>query len=84
MTYDKLGRAIQSVSPFDSRNAVTKTYYDKNSNVVKKSVKKDENTYQSEEYKYDKMGNLIASISGDDSETAVVQYQYDIANRMTK
>ena len=84
VTYDKLGRAIQSVSPFDSRNAVTKTYYDKNSNVVKKSVKKDENTYQSEEYKYDKMGNLIASISGDDSETAVVQYQYDIANRMTK
>ena len=84
VTYDKLGRAIQSVSPFDSRNAVTKTYYDKNSNVVKKSVKKDENTYQSEEYKYDNMGNLVASISGENSETAVVQYQYDTANRMTK
>mgnify|MGYP004711899433 CR=1 FL=1 len=84
VTYDKLGRAIQSVSPFDSRNAVTKTYYDKNSNVVKKSVKKDENTYQSEEYKYDNMGNLVASISGENLETAVVQYQYDTANRMTK
>lgn len=35
---DKLGRAIQVTVPFDTRNAISKTYYDKNSNVIKKSV----------------------------------------------
>ncbi len=83
--YDQLGRAIQVTAPFDdSRNAITKTYYDKNSNVVKKSVRKNGNKYYSDEYKYDNMGNLIAAISGDTGEQSVVQYSYDAANRMTK
>ncbi|NDO18960.1 RHS repeat protein [Lachnospiraceae bacterium MD329] len=83
--YDQLGRAIQVTAPFDdSRNAITKTYYDKNSNVVKKSVRKNGNKHYSDEYKYDNMGNLIAAISGDTGEQSVVQYSYDKSNRMTK
>lgn len=33
--YDKLGRAIKVTAPFDAgRNAITKTYYDKNSKTA--------------------------------------------------
>ncbi|MCI8980350.1 MAG: RHS repeat protein [Clostridia bacterium] len=83
--YDKLGRAIQVTAPFDdSQNAITKTYYDKNSNVVKKSVRKNGNKYYFNQYKYDNMGNLIAEILGESDERSVVQYSYDAANRITK
>lgn len=83
--YDKLGRVIKVQTPFDDTvSGETKTYYDKNSNVIKTAVRKEGNEYQTEEYKYDNMGNRIAAISGDDDETTVVQYEYDTANRMTK
>ncbi|MCH5210576.1 MAG: RHS repeat protein [Oscillospiraceae bacterium] len=83
--YDNIGRAVMTTSPFsDSANSIVKTYYDKNSNVIKTSVRKDENTYLNEEYKYDNMGNLIAAISGDSANKSVTQYMYDTGNRMTK
>ena len=83
--YDKLGRAIKTTAPFDgTKNAITKTYYDKNSNVIKNAVRKSGNVYQTEEYKYDNMGNLIAAMSGDGDEKSVTQYTYDTANRITK
>ena len=83
--YDRAGRVIKSISPFDDNgDGETKTYYDKNSNVVKTSVKKSANEYQSEEYKYDIMGNLVAEIQNDGTSDLVTQYEYDSANRLTK
>ena len=73
------------VSPFDTRtSAETKTYYDKNSNVVKTAVKRSANKYQTEEYKYDIMGNRTAVIANDGKTDVVTQYRYDKANRVTK
>lgn len=84
-TYDKLGRAIKVDTPFDDTvSGETKTYYDKNSNIVKTAVKRSANVYQTEEYKYDNMGNLLATIANDGKTDIVTQYQYDTANRITK
>lgn len=83
--YDKLGRAIKVQTPFDDTvSGETKTYYDKNSNIIKTAVKRSENKYQIEEYKYDNMGNLLASITNDGKTDTVTQYKYDTANRVTK
>ncbi len=82
--YDNLGRVVSVTAPFDTQNAITKTYYDKNSNIIKKSVRKSADIYNSHEYKYDEMGNLLASISGEGEEQSVVQYTYDSASRITK
>lgn len=84
-TYDKLGRSIKVDTPFDDTvSGETKTYYDKNSNIVKTAVKRSANVYQTEEYKYDNMGNLLATIANDGKTDIVTQYQYDTANRITK
>ena len=83
--YDKLGRTIKVTSPFNIASyAETKTYYDKNSNVVKTAVKKAAGVYMVENYSYDVMGNLIAQTANDGKTDIVTQYNYDIANRMTK
>ena len=83
--YDKLGRAIKVQTPFDDTvSGETKTYYDKNSNIIKTAVKRSENKDQIEEYKYDNMGNLLASITNDGKTDTVTQYKYDTANRVTK
>ncbi|MGN0183367.1 MAG: hypothetical protein ACI4DP_13320, partial [Candidatus Ornithomonoglobus sp.] len=83
--YDKLGRVIKSTTPFDSNSeAETKTYYDKNSNVVKTAVKRSNDLYQTEEYKYDVMGNLLGVIANNGETDLVTQYEYDNVNRMTK
>ncbi|MCD8181013.1 MAG: hypothetical protein LUF26_05980, partial [Firmicutes bacterium] len=83
--YDSLGRPIRVVTPFSgSTNGETKTYYDKNSNIVKTAVKRASSLYQITEYKYDEVGNLLASIANDGSTDIVTQYEYDTANRVTK
>ena len=83
--YDRAGRVIKSITPFDDNgDGETKTYYDKNSNVVKTAVKQSANEYRSEEYKYDIMGNLVAEIQNDGTSDLVTQYEYDSANRLTK
>ena len=83
--YDKLGRAIKVTTPFDDTvSGETKTYYDKNSNVVKTAVKRSANVYQIKEFKYDNMGNLLADISKNGSNDVITQYQYDSGNRIVK
>lgn len=83
--YDKLGRAIKVTTPFDDTvSGETKTYYDKNSNVVKTAVKRSANIYQIKEFKYDNMGNLLADISKNGSNDVITQYQYDSGNRIVK
>ena len=83
--YDAMGRVIQVTSPFNNgQNAITKTYYDKNSNVIKESVRESENSYRSTEYKYDVMGNMLSVSAGEGEEKTVTQYKYDTANRLTK
>ncbi len=83
--YDKMGRVIRKTTPFtNTTEAETKTYYDKNSNVVKTAVKRNSSFYQIEEYRYDNMGNLLASIANDGTTDIVTQYEYDDMNRITK
>lgn len=83
--YDKLGRTVKVTTPFDDTvSGETKTYYDKNSNVVKNAVKRSQAITQIEEYKYDNMGNRIAIIANDGETDSVTQYTYDQANRITK
>jgi len=84
-TYDKMGRVIKVKSPFnESANGEAKTYYDKNSNVVKTSVKRSANKYQTEEYKFDNMGHMLGYITKGSITPEVVQYQYDTAGRIIK
>lgn len=79
MTYDALDRIIKQETPFDGVNtALTKQYYDKNSNVVKQMIKNNspgaEETFQTTEYVYDSMGSVLGVIgrnSGQGQRSAV-------------
>ena len=79
--YDALDRVVMQTAPFDdTRSSEVKSYYDGNSNLIKKSVKTDENEYRSTEYTYDSMGNVTSAVT-DGSE---VRYTYDTSNRVTE
>ena len=83
--YDKMDRVIRETAPFDTtRTSEIKTYYDKNSNIVKTAVKSGDTTYQIQEYKYDNVGNVLGSIANNGTSNNVVQYKYDTANRITQ
>ncbi len=90
--YDELGRVTDTKRNMEgSSTAQTKRYYDKNSNVIKESVKNNaqgtsgagstspDATYTDTEYAYDSMNNVIGVISAD----GAVQYWYDKAGRVT-
>ena len=85
-SYDKLGRLIDTQRNMEGNYAAeTKRYYDKNSNLIKESVKNNaqggttQASYTDTEYVYDNMNNCIGIINGG----SAVQYWYDIANRVT-
>lgn len=66
--YDGLGRVIRQISPFDEENdAVTKNYYDTNSNVVKQMVQNNKpgeaESFRITEYKYDNRNLLTKMIT---------------------
>ncbi len=83
--YDKLGRAIKAITPFNSNTGgEVKTYYDKNSNTVKTAVKRSNSLYSTTEYKYDVMGNNVAEITENGDSDIVTQYEYDVAGRVMK
>ena len=76
--YDELDRAIIPKTPFEgTQKAVSKQYYDSNSNTVKKMV---QNNVQGEAESYavtDNMGNLLGEIGRNAGQDSVVQYTYD-------
>ena len=91
-TYDEPGRVTDTKRNMEgSSTAETKRYYDKNSNVIKESVKNNaqgtsgagstspDATYTDTEYAYDSMNNVI----GVTTAGGAVQYWYDVANRVT-
>ncbi len=86
-TYDKLGRVIQTKQTMISSYSMTsKMYYDKNSNLIKESIRnnvqgdKGEETYTTTEYVYNNMNDMIGVIAADGTAT---QYWYDKASRVT-
>uniref|UniRef100_UPI00289A7FDC hypothetical protein n=1 Tax=Aminipila sp. TaxID=2060095 RepID=UPI00289A7FDC len=88
-TYDALGRLIEESIPFtETATAVTKYYYDRNGNLVKKQIKNSlpgtEESYTRIENIYDNKNRLIQVKSYDGSTLAnQVDYQYDAAGNMT-
>ena len=84
-----LSRKVKEVLPFDGDiKSVNKTYYDKNSNVVKQAIQNnapgEAEHFKVTEFKYDAMGNVLASIGRDSGGDSVVQYEYNKANQPTK
>ena len=89
-TYDKLGRELDSKKNMTGKTVMrTKKYYDKNSNIIKESIRNNVqedtsgDTFRTTEYVYDRMNNLIGTKVNDGSKTSAVQYWYDTAGRMT-
>ena len=85
--YDSLDRQIKAETPFDANSfSVSKTYYDKNSQVVKESVKTNKpgeaERYSEVEYTYDSMGNLVSALSENGEEDSVVRYTYTPSGKL--
>ena len=83
--YDNLGRNIKIEMPFSgSEKAVTKNYYDANSNLIQSKTQNneltDEESFRTINYSYDNM-NRLTQVYGD---TDYVSYSYDIAGRITQ
>ena len=74
------------MTPFENSSySITKTYYDKNSNVIKQAEANNSSLWQTKEYQYDSMGNVIADIAvGYNNDSNIVtQYNYDTAGRIS-
>ena len=86
--YDALSREILRRTPFGKDRSISKTYYDANSNIIKKLQQNNaddrtsEDTFAETLYDYDDMNNLIGVTSNDGSRNEAVQYWYDNANRV--
>ena len=88
-TYDKVGRLIGVMKNVTVSNAETRKYYDKNSNLVKESIKNNaqgdtsDSTFTTTEYVYNNVNDLIGTKVNDGSKVNAVQYWYDNASRVT-
>lgn len=86
--YDTMNREIYRRTPFGNNRTELKTYYDANSNIIKKLQQNNaddrtsEDTFAQTLYTYDDMNNLIGVTSNSGSRDEAVQYWYDNANRV--
>ena len=83
--HDNAGRVIKTVSPFDnSSTAVTKNYYDADSNVtavkIQNNATADPESFRTVNYEYDSMGRITKSYGDAD----YVSYEYDSFGRPSK
>ena len=86
-TNDKLGRVIQvKENMLNGNTMISKFYYDKNSNLIKESIRNNvqgdtgEETYTTTEYVYNNVNDMTGVLSADGTAT---QYWYDKASRIT-
>ena len=88
-TYDTLGRLIKEETPFtETSTAVTKYYYDANSNLIQKQTTNNfpgsAAAFTKVEYAYNDKNQLVEVKSYDGSTVAnQVNYEYDAAGNMT-
>ncbi len=87
--YDRLGRVIQTETPFEGNyTAKTLTFYDGNGNIIETREQNNNmggrESYKVTEYEYDSRNRLITVKVNDGSRDIYTQYAYDNVGNMVK